>query len=250
MSCRALTGNNKRQWHLSRATQRPLQPTAKALGWRNRPPLRVGLMSLDLWLVYVVAAVGLSLTPGPNGLLSLTHGVRFGFARTVFTALGGVAGFMVLVAASLAGLGALLAASEQAFTVAKWVGAAYLVYLGLRLLRAPAPSVTAAAAATTAGADGPARLFGQGFLVAVSNPKALIFFAAFLPQFMSPDVPFLVQFAVLGGTFAVVEFIYELMLAGAAQRLAPWLGRHGRWFNRVTGCTFIGIGGLLTTANR
>ncbi|MBP2232367.1 threonine/homoserine/homoserine lactone efflux protein [Azospirillum agricola] len=208
-------------------------------------------MTLELWIVYALAAIGLSLTPGPNGLLSLTHGVRFGFARTVFTVLGGVCGFLVLVAASLAGMGALLAASETAFTIAKWIGAAYLVYLGIRLWRAPAATVSADADAGTARhAASPLRLFAQGFLVAASNPKAMIFFAAFLPQFMVPGASFWLQFAVLGGTFALTEFCYELVLAGMAQRIAPWLGRHGRWFNRVTGGTFVGIGGLMATAHR
>jgi threonine/homoserine/homoserine lactone efflux protein len=207
-------------------------------------------VTLDLWLVYVLAAIGLSLTPGPNGLLSLTHGVRFGVARTVFTVAGGVAGFMVLVAASLAGLGALLAASEMAFTVAKWIGAAYLVYLGIRLWRAPPPQVRVPDRNERAGEAGVARLFAQGFLVAVSNPKALIFFAAFLPQFMVPGMSYWLQLAVLGGTFAVVEFVYELVLAGMAQKIAPWLVRYGRWFNRVTGSSFIGIGSLLATASR
>ncbi|MGV0760441.1 LysE family translocator [Tistrella mobilis] len=207
-------------------------------------------MTLDIWLIYLAAAAGLSLTPGPNGLLSLNHGVRFGVRRTAFTAAGGVTGFMVLVAASLAGLGALLAASEQAFTIAKWIGAAYLVWLGIRTFRAPPPSVTLEDAEGRIAGGGPWRLFTQGFLVAVSNPKALIFFAAFLPQFMVPGVSFLTHLVVLGGTFAVVEFVYELILAGAARRIAPWLGRHGRWFNRATGVAFVGIGGVLTTANR
>jgi threonine/homoserine/homoserine lactone efflux protein len=207
-------------------------------------------VTLDLWLVYMLAAIGLSLTPGPNGLLSLTHGVRFGLARTVFTVAGGVSGFMVLVAASLAGLGALLAASEQAFNIAKWVGAAYLVYLGIRLWRAPPPQVRAADAQGLSNESGPARLFTQGFLVAVSNPKALIFFAAFLPQFMVPGMPYWQQLVVLGGTFAVVEFAYELVLAGMAEKIAPWLGKHGRWFNRITGTSFVGIGGLLAMAHR
>ena len=207
-------------------------------------------MSLELWTVYLAAAVGLSLTPGPNGLLSLTHGARFGLARTVFTVLGGVVGFMVLVAASLAGLGALLAASETAFTVAKWIGAAYLVYLGVRLWKAPPPKVRTSDADRREVDAGVARLFAQGFLVAVSNPKALIFFAAFLPQFMVPGVSYWLQLAVLGGTFAVVEFAYELVLAGMAQQIAPWLARHGRWFNRAAGVTFVGIGAALTTAGR
>jgi homoserine/homoserine lactone efflux protein len=207
-------------------------------------------VTLDLWFVYMLAAIGLSLTPGPNGLLSLTHGVRFGLARTVFTVAGGVSGFMVLVAASLAGLGALLAASEQAFNIAKWVGAAYLVYLGIRLWRAPPPQVRAPDAEGRMAEAGAARLFTQGFLVAVSNPKALIFFAAFLPQFMVPGAPYWQQLVVLGGTFAVVEFAYELVLAGMAQKIAPWLARHGRWFNRITGTSFVGIGTVLATAHR
>ncbi len=207
-------------------------------------------MSLELWFVYLAAAVGLSLTPGPNGLLALTHGARFGAARAAWTVLGGVAGFLALIAASLAGLGALLAASEQAFTVAKWIGAAYLVWLGLRLWNAPAPSVDAAREAAGHADRRRSRLFAQGLLVAVSNPKALIFFAAFLPQFMVPGASYWTQLAVLGGTFVVVEFLYELMVAGTAQRLAPWLVRHGRWFNRVTGCTFVGIGVLLASARR
>jgi homoserine/homoserine lactone efflux protein len=207
-------------------------------------------MSLELWLIYLVAAVGLSLTPGPNGLLSLTHGVCYGFRPTVYTVLGGALGFFILIAASLAGMGALLAASEQAFTIAKWIGAAYLVYLGIRIWRAPASVLDVAEQNKGLRKARPLWMFNQGFLVAVSNPKALIFFAAFLPQFMAPGVPYPVQLAVFGGTFVVVEIVYELLLAVMAQRIAPWLTRHGRWFNRAAGVTFVGIGAALTTASR
>lgn len=206
-------------------------------------------ISLELWLFYAAAAVGLSLTPGPNGLLSLTHGACFGFRPTIHTVLGGALGFFVLIAASLAGMGALLAASEQAFTVAKWIGAGYLVYLGIRVWRAPAPVVTGPKQASASAAR-PLRMFNQGFLVAVSNPKALIFFAAFLPQFVVPGVSYPVQLVVFGGTFVAVEIVYELLLAATAQRIAPWLSRHGRWFNRVAGTTFVGIGAALATAGR
>ncbi len=205
-------------------------------------------MTLSLWLIYLLAAIGLSLTPGPNGLLSITHSLRFGVARTAWTALGGISGFMILVAASLAGLGALLAASEQAFSVAKWVGAAYLVFLGIRTWRAPPPVIS-----RTGSVDADARgyqLFAEGFLVAVSNPKALIFFAAFLPQFMAPGTGFWMQWLILGGTFAVVEFIYEIALAVLARQIAPWLGRNGRWFNKVAGVMFVGIAGLIASAQR
>jgi threonine/homoserine/homoserine lactone efflux protein len=225
-------------------------------------------MDTELWLIYFASAIGLSLTPGPNGLLVLSHGMRFGWRRTLPTAVGGVGGFMVLIAASLAGLGALLTTSEQAFEIAKWIGAAYLVYLGIRTWRAPPPVIAPALPAAgddecgppssggpvTAGSAAPdggwRRRLSEGFIVAISNPKALIFFAAFLPQFMQAGVPLWLQFLILGGTFGLIELVYELLVARAAQQIAPWLGRHGRWFNRVAGATFVGIGGVLALARR
>jgi homoserine/homoserine lactone efflux protein len=207
-------------------------------------------MTLEFWLFYVLTSVGLSLTPGPNGLLALTHGARFGFRPTVFTVIGGALGFFLLIAASLAGLGALLAASERAFSVAKWIGAAYLVYLGIRVWRAPPPAVPATQAGAVRPEARPIRLFQEGFLVAVSNPKGLIFFAAFLPQFMVPGLSFVAQLAILGGTFVAVEVTYELLLARTAQRVAPWLGRHGKLFNRAAGSAFIGMGAVLLNAKR
>jgi homoserine/homoserine lactone efflux protein len=231
-------------------------------------------LDIQLWLFYFASAIGLSLTPGPNGLLVLTHGMRFGWRQTLPTALGGVAGFMVLIAASLAGLGALLTTSERAFEVARWIGAAYLVYLGIRTWRAPPPVVAQALPADPQrpahGGDalGPGSSSGatrdssdtvdaawrqrlsEGFIVAISNPKALIFFAAFLPQFMQPGVPLWLQFLILGGTFGLIELVYEVLVARAAQQIAPWLGRHGRWFNRFAGATFVAIGGVLALARR
>lgn len=207
-------------------------------------------MSLELWLVYLLAAIGLSLTPGPNGLLSLTHGAVFGFRSTVYTVFGGALGFLILITASLVGLGALLAASEEAFTVLKWVGAAYLVYLGFRTWRAPPPLISTIPGCDKMSTARPLRLFSQGFLVAVSNPKGLIFFAAFLPQFMVAGMSFPVQLVIFGGTFVIVEVVYELLLAQAAQKIAPWLARHGRWFNRATGGMFVGIGVAMTAMSR
>ncbi|MEZ5650902.1 MAG: LysE family transporter [Burkholderiaceae bacterium] len=213
-------------------------------------------MSFEHWLLYLLAAIGLSLTPGPNGLLVLTQAIRFGARPAAYSALGGVIGFLALVGASLAGLGALLAASEQAFWIAKLIGAAYLVVLGIQLWRAPAgPGM----AVTGLAADGgerarpvarPLALFRQGLLIAVSNPKALIFFAAFLPQFMVPGMSLWLHFLILGGTFAAVELVYELLVAGMAGRIAPWLSVHGRLFNRAAGSLFILIGGLLARTQR
>ncbi|MCP1200110.1 LysE family translocator [Notoacmeibacter sp. MSK16QG-6] len=207
-------------------------------------------MSMELWIVYLIASLGLSLTPGPNGLLALTSGARFGFRPSVFTVLGGALGFFCLIAVSLAGIGALLLASTTAFTVAKWAGAAYLAYLGIRLWRAPAINIDPNENDFPRSGVKTSKLFMEGFMVSVSNPKAIIFFAAFLPQFMVPGVSYSVQLLVLGGTFVVVEVAYELILAGLAGRIAPFLTRYGRAFNRITGGMFVGIGAVMAAAHK
>jgi threonine/homoserine/homoserine lactone efflux protein len=207
-------------------------------------------MSMQLWLLYLAAAVALSLTPGPNGLLCLSHGATYGFRRTTATVAGGALGFLLLIAVSLAGLGALLAASERAFTIAKWIGAAYLVHLGIRLWRSRAPAIALEAPHGVPASVPATRLFLQGFLVAASNPKGLIFFAAFLPQFMVPGMSYALQLAIFGGTFVAVEIVYELAGAGLAHAIAPRLARHGRWFGRIAGSAFVGLGVALAASRR
>jgi threonine/homoserine/homoserine lactone efflux protein len=103
------------------------------------------------------------------------------------------------------------------------ISAVYLIYLGVRVWRSPAPVVATEQQVGGFGKANPVSLFNQGLLVAISNPKGLIFFAAFLPQFVVPGVSYSVQLIVFGGTFVLVEFAYELLLAGLAQRIAPSL---------------------------
>jgi threonine/homoserine/homoserine lactone efflux protein len=191
------------------------------------------------WLVYSIAALGLSVTPGPNSFLVLTHGALHGHRRTLWTVAGGALGFSVLIGLSLAGIGALLQASSHALAVLKWVGGAYLVWLGIQLWRAPPPRLDAVAPA----ADGhPAVLFRQGFLTAVSNPKALLFYGAFLPQLIRPGVDLLTQLVALLVVFVVIEIVVEYALALLAHRVRPVLARQGRRFNRVCGTLFVGMG--------
>ena len=196
-------------------------------------------MALHTWLIYLVAAIGLSLTPGPNSLLALTHGALHGHRRTLYTVAGGALGFVAVIALSMLGIGALLQASASALLVLKWVGGAYLVWLGVQLWRAPPLNLQA-----VAGAPFPRRsqLFRQGLFAAVSNPKALLFYGAFLPQFIDPARSLVLQFAIMAGSFAVVEVATEALIAGFAQRISPWLGRVGRRFNQVCGGLFMAIG--------
>ncbi len=199
-------------------------------------------MDLNTWLIYLIAAVGLSLSPGPNGLLALTHGALHGRRLTLFTIAGGALGFVVLIALSMFGIGALLQTSLLWLTVLKWVGGAYLVWLGIQVWRSPPLGTTLAAASGQARAG---VLFRQGLLSAVTNPKGILFFAAFLPQFIDPARSLWLQFVVMAGTFALVEIATELFIASAAHRIRPWLQRVGKAFNRTCGGVFMAIGAAL-----
>ena len=196
-------------------------------------------MALHTWLILFAAAVGLSLTPGPNGLLALSHGAMHGHRKTLFTVSGGVLGFVVLIALSMLGIGAVLKASVDALIVLKVVGGAYLAWLGIQLWRAPPIRLQAEASrADTRGGQ----MFRKGFLTAVSNPKALLFYGAFLPQFLDPNRDLLTQFIVMATSFMAVEFVVEYLLALLAHRIRPLLERAGKTFNRVCGGMFVAIG--------
>ena len=196
-------------------------------------------MELGTWLLYTAAAAGLSLTPGPNGLLALTHGALFGIKRTSFTIAGGALGFTAVIAVSLFGIGALLAASAQLLIVLKWIGGAYLVWLGIQVWRSPA---VGASLGDSRDAPSRIRLFRHGFLAAVSNPKGILFFVAFLPQFLVTDSPLIVQFAVMAGTFVAIEIITEALIALGSERIQPFLAKFGSHVNQVFGGIFIAIG--------
>jgi threonine/homoserine/homoserine lactone efflux protein len=199
-------------------------------------------MQFETWLIYLVASVGLSLSPGPNGLLALTHGALHGHRMALFTIFGGSLGFVLVIALSMFGIGALLASSVLWLVVLKWVGGAYLVGLGIQVWRSP-PLATQMAA--PAAGCSRASLFRQGLLSAATNPKGLLFFAAFLPQFIDPARSLLVQFFVMAGTFVATEVVTEFVLASAAHRIRPWLGRVGRRFNQACGGIFVAIGAAL-----
>jgi len=196
-------------------------------------------MALDTWLIYLLASIGLSLTPGPNSLLALTHGALYGARRTLFTIVGGVFGFSALIALAMFGLTALLQASASVLTVLKGVGGAYLLWLGIQLWRSPALHLDAQAQAAPLSSAG---MFRQGLLSAMANPKVLLFYGAFLPQFIDPQRGLLLQFVVMAATFASVEFVVEYLLARLAFRIRPWLAKGGKGFNRFCGGLFVLIG--------
>lgn len=175
-------------------------------------------MQLETWLIYLVTCIGLSLSPGPNGLLALTHGALHGTRKTSFTILGGVLGFVVLIGLCMFGIGALIKSSIHWLTALKWLGGLYLIWLGIQVWRSPA--ITIEFDRTRATAKG-RTMFRQGFLSAVTNPKGLLFFSAFLPQFIDPQRSLFIQFLVVAATFAGTEIVTEYVLAGAPNASAP-----------------------------
>ena len=196
-------------------------------------------MDPNTWLIYTLAAVGLSLSPGPNGLLALTHGALHGRHKAMYTILGGAAGFVTIVALSMFGIGALLQTSLIWLMVLKWVGGAYLVWLGIQVWRSPPIGLDVQGSAQPRAGWS---MFRQGALSALTNPKGILFFAAFLPQFIDPARSLLTQFFIMAGTFAVIEIITELLIASTAHRVSPWLQRVGRRFNQACGGVFMAIG--------
>jgi threonine/homoserine/homoserine lactone efflux protein len=219
-------------------------------------------MTLTTYLLYLAAVAVLVLTPGPTMLMSITNAAIHGTPRALLSAAGSVTAVLGVMLLSSMGLGALLAASETAFTALKIVGAAYLIYLGITTFRsadravfAPSDNGAAHAHASQPNASqkkSPRTLFLQGWLVGASNPKALLFFSAFFPQFIDPATGWVPQFAVLATTFVVIEFSVLSLCCVFAARLAPWLRQPGRarWFNRVSGSLFAAMGALLLLVRR
>jgi threonine/homoserine/homoserine lactone efflux protein len=163
------------------------------------------------------------------------HGRR----KALYTIFGGAFGFIAVIALSMFGIGALLQTSLAWLTVLKWVGGAYLVWLGIQIWRSPAIGIEVRGAVKPRAGWS---LFRQGALSALTNPKALLFFAAFLPQFIDPARSLVIQFFVMAGTFATIEIATEIFIASMAHRLNPWLRRVGRRFNQTCGGVFIAIG--------
>lgn len=203
-------------------------------------------MTIEIWLAFALASAVVVAIPGPTVTLVISYGLSEG-RRAAWATVAGVAlGDLLAMTLSLAGLGAMLAASAAFFAALKWAGAAYLIYLGLRLWRC-APEVPGAAAA---GAR-PRRMFGHAFAVTALNPKSIAFFIAFLPQFMSPAAPILPQTVALGATFLALATVNAAIYALLADRMRQAIKRPAvmRLINRIGGGALIGAG-LLTAALR
>ncbi len=206
-------------------------------------------MNLHTWWLFVAMAFVVSATPGPNMLLVMSHSARFGWRSAIATMCGCMTALLAMMCISAAGMGALLQAFPTVFDAMRLAGAAYLAYLGVQGWRTQvADAVDGAAQAARETAE-PQHLYRQGLLVAASNPKAILFAAAFFPQFLDPSAAKLPQFSILLATFAVIEVSWYLVYALSGHKLSHYLrqARVMRVFNRVTGGVFIGFAALMAT---
>jgi threonine/homoserine/homoserine lactone efflux protein len=203
-------------------------------------------MSLTTWWLYVAMTFVVSATPGPNMLLVMVSGARHGFRAAVATMAGCLIALLGMLSLSAAGLSAILLAFPAVFDALRLAGAAYLAWLGIQLWRAPVSASAAPEDAATLQST-PAQRFRQGFLVAASNPKAILFAAAFFPQFLDPARPQLPQFLILLLTFVVIEVGWYAIYAAGGKRLTSALRKPAvlKLFNRATGGVFVGFALLM-----
>lgn len=207
-------------------------------------------MPFDLWLTFVAASTALLLIPGPTILLVLSYALTQGRQVAVATATGVALGDLIAMSASLLGLGAIVLASATAFTVLKWVGAVYLLWLGFKMLRSAG---TTDLGDLTKDSELPARgVFGHAAAVTALNPKSIGFFIAFVPQFITPEAPMLPQFAILVATFVTLAALNALAYALLADKMRSRISRPAvlRSLTRLGGATLMGMGVLTATLKR
>lgn len=207
-------------------------------------------MALETWLGFFTACWVISLSPGAGAIASMSCGLQYGFWRGYWNVIGLQIALAAQIAIVAAGVGAILAASAMAFTIIKWFGVVYLIYLGVRQWRALPAEVSDKYGIRPIGK--PLSLMTRGFLLNISNPKSLVFMLAILPQFIDAKAPFLAQYMIIGTTMVCVDLIVMAGYTGLASRVLSLLQTPKQ--QRRINCTFAGLfvsaAGFLATLHR
>lgn len=207
-------------------------------------------MEWEVWLAFLGAAIAISVSPGAGAILSMATGLTHGLRRSYWSIIGLEIGLMVQLALVAIGLGAALANSVLAFTIIKWLGVAYLIYLAVRQWRAAGVDLRAQMGPT--GSSGAVSMMTRGALVNLTNPKGLVFLLAVLPQFVAPSAPLLPQYLVIGATMVVIDLVVMGGYAGLAARVLGFLStpRQQRAVNRVFSGLFAAAAVVLSFVRR
>jgi homoserine/homoserine lactone efflux protein len=214
-------------------------------------------MTFKTWLLFLVMETALSLSPGPAVFYVVSQGVRGAVRRTLPAAGGILSANGIYFALSATSLGAIIAASARFFTIAKWIGAAYLTYLGIKALLSANSTDAVSLGGSTTGGNGNLRgVYLGAFTLQLANPKALLFFLALLPQFIDPLRPVVPQMLILAATSMVPEFCILTSYGWLAHRAAHASARFGvtsgmnRWLARIEGAGLLGCATLVLRFNR
>ncbi|WP_022663998.1 LysE family translocator [Desulfospira joergensenii] len=185
-----------------------------------------------------------SIIPGPSMLLALTHGMQYGARRTAASAMGNVAVTLLQASVSIAGLGTIFIASEIIFQAVRWIGAAYLIYLGISILCSSDLVLTPNRAKRDAGKKPLTKMFFQAAFVTAGNPKAILFFTAVYPQFIQPELAFVSQSCILLGITALIAFSCFMLYAAGGQKIVSIFSTAatGKIIKNIIGTSFIGAG--------
>ncbi len=207
-------------------------------------------MTLETWLAFLLACWIISLSPGAGAIASMACGLQYGFWRGYWNAIGLQLALVLQIAVVAAGLGAVLATSSLAFTLIKWFGVAYLLWLAFKQWQAVPQMLEDSSLPRPIGR--PLSLVLRGFLVNASNPKAIVFILAVLPQFLDPARPLLLQYGEMAATMVVVDLIVMAAYTGLAARVLRLLRtpRQQRAVNRSFAAMFAGAAALLATVRR
>lgn len=202
-------------------------------------------MSIDIWLAFLLASVLISVSPGAGAVNTMGNGMQYGVRDSLPSILGLQLGYGIQIVLVGVGLGALLASSNLAFSLVKWVGVGYLLWLGYSKWTQPPLALGG-----TSQRHAPAgRRFWQAALVNLTNPKATVFLVALFPQFVNVNAPHYLQFSIMGGTLILVDIGVMIGYATLASHLARWMKseRHQRLQNRVFGALFVGAATLMAS---
>jgi len=202
------------------------------------------MLSLDQLVLFFTVTCFLSASPGPVMLSCMTNGGHYGVGKAFYGMAGASLGNLLLVGCSAVGLGILLTEAERTFTIIKWLGAGYLIFMGIQLWRKP---VTAALGGHVRFTSSAQKLFWQSVGIAVSNPKAIVYFGALFPQFIKPEQALLPQFALLTVIFLSLDLVWMTIYAKSGSYLVGWFKSpgHHRLFNRISASALMVAGVLL-----
>jgi len=209
-------------------------------------------MSLDLIMIFSLTVFLTSIIPGPSMLLALTHGMQYGAKKTVISALGNVTATFIQALISIVGLGTLLVASETAFEVIRWLGAGYLVYMGVCMVRSSREARVDNEKCELIELSSPLKMYFQSFLVTAGNPKAIIFFGAVFPQFIDSNMPIIPQAIILVSICALSAFCCFMAYGIGGQKASFLFSKNtvGVYVKRAVGSTFIGSGIALALSGK